>query len=181
MEDYPFMAKDSKAHLNCYQLSMHSFPACRFILDQCFTCWPIPNTWEYSKFSITKMMIQITQIMCQKGTVCSFPPFRSTWGAPHLGSAWQDQVYSQGQLKPGPALEVLRSRIASELKTLQWLYIKSVQVPQGWHSAQINKTLLQTDRPPITAFQIFALCFPEVPDHWYITVARLLSHQLGVL
>jgi len=75
MEDCLSTAKDSKARLNCYQLSIHSFPACRFILDQRFTCWPIPNTWECSKFSMAKMMSQITQITWQKRSACSFPSF----------------------------------------------------------------------------------------------------------
>lgn len=181
MEDCPFMAKHSKARLNCYQLSTHSFPACRFILDQCFTCWPTPNAWEYSKFSIAKMMSQITQITRQKWSACSFLSFPSISGVSHLGSALQDQVHSQGQLRPGPALQLVRSpRTASEVKTFLWLYVKSVPVPQGWHWAQINKTLLETRRPPVTAFQIFALCFPEVPDHWHITVARLVWCQLRV-
>lgn len=39
------------------------------------------------------------------------------------------------------------------------------QVPWCWHWAQINETLLETNRPPVAAFQIFALSPPAVPDH----------------
>lgn len=56
------------------------------------------------------------------------------------GICIQDQVHSQGQLRPGPALDLVRSpRRASEVKIFQWLSGKSVQVPQCWHLAQINK------------------------------------------
>lgn len=180
MADYGKIFKSSFELLSAQYFWSGKVPACRFILDQCFTCWPIPNAWEYSKFSIAKMKSQITPIKWWKWSVCSFPPFPSITGVPHLGSGLHDQVHSQGQLRPGPALELVSfPRIASEVKTLQWLYAKSVQVPQDWHWAQINKTLLETNRPPVTAFQIFALCSPEVPDHWCITVARLLWCQLG--
>lgn len=134
-------------------------------------------------------MSHITQVIWLKNGATAhfyyFSPFQDCLTC-HLSHRIRYTARENSQR--GPALQLVRSPItASEVKILQGLYIKSFQVPQACHWAQVIKVLLETDHQ-LQSFRYFhytlqksqttdALLWPDCCGVSWRSVRSLFSKQ----